>query len=37
MVPMDSKSPTKTLARPAVRIAEGEGDREEDEEKKSLV
>ncbi|KAL1201640.1 UDP-galactose/UDP-glucose transporter 2 [Cardamine amara subsp. amara] len=37
MVPMDSKSPTKTQARPAARIAGGESDREEEEEKKSLV
>jgi adenosine 3'-phospho 5'-phosphosulfate transporter B3 len=37
MVPMDSKAPAKIPARPAVRIAGGDGDREEDEERKSLV
>ncbi|XP_020873599.1 UDP-galactose/UDP-glucose transporter 2 isoform X2 [Arabidopsis lyrata subsp. lyrata] len=37
MVPMDSKAPTKIPARPAVRIAGGDGDREEEEERKSLV
>ncbi|CAH2078204.1 unnamed protein product [Thlaspi arvense] len=37
MVPIDSKPPSKIPARPAVRIAEGDGDREEEEERKSLV
>ncbi|VVB12001.1 unnamed protein product [Arabis nemorensis] len=37
MVPLDSKPPTKIPSRPAVRIAGGEGDREEEEERKSLV
>ncbi|XP_024004705.1 UDP-galactose/UDP-glucose transporter 2 isoform X1 [Eutrema salsugineum] len=37
MVPMDSKPPTKIPARSAVRIAGGDGDREEEEERKSLV
>ncbi|CAE6181635.1 unnamed protein product [Arabidopsis arenosa] len=37
MVPMDSKAPTKIPTRPAVRIAGGDGDREEEEERKSLV
>ncbi|EOA16941.1 hypothetical protein CARUB_v10005164mg [Capsella rubella] len=37
MVPMDGKAPTKIPAKPAVRITGGDGDREEDEERKSLV
>ncbi|CAN6879297.1 unnamed protein product [Brassica oleracea] len=37
MVPMDSKPPSKIQARPAARNAGGEGGREEEEERKSLV
>ncbi|CAA7060144.1 unnamed protein product [Microthlaspi erraticum] len=37
MVPMDAKPPSKIPAKPMVRIAGGDGDREEDEERKSLV
>ncbi|KAF3592822.1 hypothetical protein DY000_02027107 [Brassica cretica] len=37
MVPMDSKPPSKIPARPAARNAGGEGGREEEEERKSLV
>lgn len=37
MVPMDSKPPSKIPARQAVRNGGGEGDRDEDEERKSLV
>uniref|UniRef100_A0A1J3H049 UDP-galactose/UDP-glucose transporter 2 n=1 Tax=Noccaea caerulescens TaxID=107243 RepID=A0A1J3H049_NOCCA len=37
MVPMDGKPPSKIPAKPMVRIAGGDGDREEEEERKSLV
>jgi len=37
MVPMDAKPPSKIPAKPMVRIAGGDGDREENEERKSLV
>ncbi|KAH0941648.1 hypothetical protein HID58_001285 [Brassica napus] len=37
MVPMDSKPPSKIQARPAVRKDGGEGERGDEEERKSLV